>query len=273
MTRLPLALSMGDPAGVGPELVAAAWAAREAAELPPFFVFGNAAVLTEAARTRGLDIATHAIHTPGEVAEVFNHALPVAEQPCPPFAPSNPTADGARAALASLEAATKHIIGGFASALVTAPVGKAALAQVGFAFPGQTEFLAARCDLAADDAVMMLAGPNLRTVPLTIHCALSEVPRRLTHNLIVDRATVTANALTRDFGIATPRLAITGLNPHAGEGGAFGDEETRIIAPAIATLRERGDRRDRPVCRRCAVHAAMRAEATMWRCACITTRP
>ncbi len=240
MTRLPLALSMGDPAGVGPELVAAAWAARQAESLLPFMVFGNAAVLTAAARTRGLDISTHAIHSPGQVAEVFGDALPVAEQPCPRFAPGEPAPGGALAALASLQVATKHTIGGFASALVTAPVGKAALAEVGFAFPGQTEFLAARCGLAADDVVMMLAGPNLRTVPLTIHCALSEVPRRLTQDLIVDRATVTANALERDFGIATPCLAITGLNPHAGEGGAFGDEETRIIAPAIATLRRQG---------------------------------
>ncbi|MGB3377151.1 MAG: 4-hydroxythreonine-4-phosphate dehydrogenase PdxA, partial [Allopontixanthobacter sediminis] len=117
---------------------------------------------------------------------------------------------------------------------------KSLLAEVGFDFPGQTEFLAAACDVEAEDAVMMLAGPQLRTVPLTVHCALADVPGRLTAELICRRARITAAALQRDFGIDRPRLAVAGLNPHAGEDGKFGDEEARIIAPAIASLRAEG---------------------------------
>jgi 4-hydroxythreonine-4-phosphate dehydrogenase len=131
-------------------------------------------------------------------------------------------------------------VSGAASGIVTGPVAKSRLAEVGFEHPGQTEFVAQACGIAAEDAVMMLAGPQLRTVPLTVHIALSAVPTAITAALIERRARIVANALVRDFGIAAPRLAVAALNPHAGENGKFGDEETTIIAPAIAALRAAG---------------------------------
>ncbi|HZV09278.1 MAG TPA: 4-hydroxythreonine-4-phosphate dehydrogenase PdxA, partial [Novosphingobium sp.] len=140
----------------------------------------------------------------------------------------------------SLQAGAQLAIAGKDAALVTGPIAKSHLARVGFAFPGQTECVADACGVAAQDAVMMLAGPSLRTVPITVHVALSAVPGLLSAALIERRAAIVAEALTRDFGIARPRLAICGLNPHAGEDGRMGDEESRLIAPAIAALQARG---------------------------------
>jgi 4-hydroxythreonine-4-phosphate dehydrogenase len=125
---------------------------------------------------------------------------------------------------------------GKASGLVTAPVAKSQLSKVGFDLPGQTEFLAVACGLSAEEAVMMLAGPSLRAVPLTVHCALADVPRRISTELIVRKGRIVAGALRRDFAIARPRLAVCGLNPHAGEQGRMGREDADIIAPAIAAL-------------------------------------
>jgi 4-hydroxythreonine-4-phosphate dehydrogenase len=131
-------------------------------------------------------------------------------------------------------------VSGAAGGVVTGPIAKARLAEVGFAHPGQTEFDAAACGVAAADAVMLLAGPNLRTVPITVHQALASVPRSLTADLIYRKGAITAAAMARDFGIAAPRLAFAALNPHAGEDGRMGDEEERIIKPAIARLRAAG---------------------------------
>ena len=124
--------------------------------------------------------------------------------------------------------------------MVTGPIAKARLAELGFAHPGQTEFVAEACGADPADAVMMLAGPSLRTVPITVHVALAEVSRLLTSELIERRAAIVARALRKDFGIANPRLAIAALNPHAGEEGRMGDEDQRIVAPAVAALRARG---------------------------------
>ena len=156
------------------------------------------------------------------------------------YRPGEPDRDGAAFALGSLRDAARLAVAGEAGGLVTGPIAKALLAAVGFAHPGQTEFVAEACGVAAQDAVMMLAGPALKTVPLTVHVALAAVPALLTAGLIVRRATIVAGALQRDFGIARPRLAIAALNPHAGEDGRFGDEEARIIAPAVATLVAQG---------------------------------
>ena len=232
----PIAVSLGDPAGIGPELIAAAWARRVENDLPPFFVVGGAGVLREA--VPGLPVER--IAAPGEAGAAFDRALPVLTDHDGPYRPGSPDVAGARLALASLEGAVALAVDGTASAVVTAPIAKGRLAEVGFAHPGQTEFVAAAAGADPDDGVMMLAGPQLRTVPVTVHCALAEVPRRLSVDLIVARGRVVARALHRDFGIDRPRLAITGLNPHAGEEGRFGDEEARIIAPAIAALRSEG---------------------------------
>ncbi len=233
----PLAISLGDPAGVGPELIAAAWAGRVALGLPPFVVCGGAHVLTAAARSRDIDLPCVAIDDPRQAADLFATALPVlAEGGDGRYLPGQPNKEGAALALHSLELATSLALSGAASGLVTAPVAKSALAEVGFAFPGQTEYLAHACGIDEEDAVMMLAGPSLKAVPLTIHVAIAEVAALVTQDLILRRARVIDAAMRRDFGLAAPRIAVAGLNPHAGEKGRMGVEERDIIAPAIASL-------------------------------------
>ncbi len=231
-----LAVSLGDPAGIGPELIAAAWAGREAQALPPFFAVGGLGLLADAARLCGLAVPIAAIAHPDEAAAAFARGLPVLGALDGDYVPGTPSEPGARLALASLEAACALAVSGAAGGIVTGPIAKSLLAAVGFDYPGQTEFVAARAGVAAPDAVMLLAGPQLRTVPLTVHIALGDVPGALTTALIVSRARIVAHALARDFGIANPRLAIAALNPHAGEDGRFGSEEARIIAPAVAAL-------------------------------------
>ncbi len=236
----PLAISLGDPSGVGPELLAEAWARRLQERLPPFFVMGGVGLLARAAEVRGIDLPIQRIASPGEALGVFASAMPVLGDLDGQYLPGQPNRAGAELALASLTEATQLAVSGKASGIVTGPIAKSLLAEVGFNFPGQTEFVAAACGVVATDAVMMLAGPNLRTVPLTVHIALSEVSSVLTTELIERRCRIVAGALQGDFGIISPRLAVAALNPHAGEDGRFGDEEARIIAPAIAALRAAG---------------------------------
>jgi len=236
----PLAVSLGDPAGVGPELIAEAWARREAEHLLPFCVIGGAEVLAAAAERRGLRVPVMPVMTLDEALDCFDRALPVLAGADGEYRPGAPDADGAALALASLDEAARLTVAGEALALVTAPIAKARLAEVGFTHPGQTEFVAEACGMQPEDAVMMLAGPSLRTVPLTVHIALAEVPARLTADLIIHKARIVAAALARDFGIEAPRLAIAALNPHAGEDGRMGDDEARVIAPAIAALLAEG---------------------------------
>jgi len=236
----PLAVSLGDPAGVGPELICEAWARRASERLPPFLVCGGVDLLSRAAASRGLDMPIRKVSGGAEAAATFPNALPVYGDIDGPYRPDEPDQHGARLALASLEQAARLAVGGEASGIVTGPIAKSLLAQVGFDFPGQTEFVAAACGVAAQSAVMMLAGPSLRTVPLTVHVPLAEVSGLLSTELIVLRAGIVAMALQRDFGIARPRLAICALNPHAGENGRMGSEEQEIIRPAVDTLRLRG---------------------------------
>ncbi len=240
MEGAPLAIALGDPAGVGPELIAAAWAVRHSQELPPFVVAGGAEILIAAAKTRGLTLPVREVMHPLEALEWFDHALPVLAGADGDYHPGQPDRAGAELALASLEEATRLAVAGEVAGVVTAPIAKARLAEVGFAHPGQTEFVAEACGFHPGDAVMMLAGPQLRAVPLTVHIALADVPRHLTSAMIERKARIVAGALLRDFGIENPRLAVAGLNPHAGEEGRMGDEESRIIAPAIAILQAEG---------------------------------
>jgi len=237
----PLAISLGDPAGIGPEIILGAWARLKAAgDAPPLFVVGGPQILVAAAEKAGLDCPLVPIAEPAEAMFAYNAGLPVMAGLDASYTPGAPSTDGAKLALASLSWATRFALGGVATGLVTAPVAKSALSSIGFDYPGQTEFLADACCLPYRDAVMMLAGPSVRAVPLTVHIALSEVPALLSADLITHKARVVAAALQRDFGIAAPRLAIAALNPHAGENGQFGEEEVRIIAPAIDTLKVEG---------------------------------
>ncbi|MEJ2410086.1 MAG: 4-hydroxythreonine-4-phosphate dehydrogenase PdxA [Novosphingobium sp.] len=236
----PLAVSLGDPAGAAPELIAEAWMRREEAGLSPFFVTGGAGILQAAAATRGIDLPVASIAAAGETAAAFGMGLPVlGPQDCAPSF-GKPTHEGGRLALHSLTQAAQLALSGEASAIVTGPVAKSKLAEVGFTQPGQTEFCADACSVPPEDAVMMLAGPLLRTVPLTVHVALSAVPGLITRALIERKARIVARALTRDFGLLAPRIAVTGLNPHAGEDGRMGREEIETIIPAIAALQAEG---------------------------------
>ena len=232
----PLAVSIGDPAGIGPEIIAGAWEQRVAAGLPPFLAIGDARSIRAV-----WDGPIAVLSDPAAAAAAFNGALPLIQVDDPgEIVPGEPNLAGARCALDSLELAAGITRQGMASALVTGPVSKAQLFAIGFTYPGQTEFVAERCGIAPANAVMMLAGPSLRTVPLTVHVPLAEVPRLVTADLIITRARITARALIRDYGIENPRLAIAGLNPHAGEQGTLGREEVEIIRPAIEALRAEG---------------------------------
>ncbi len=240
MSEGALVVSLGDPAGVGPELIAAAWAARDAELLPPFVVAGGAEVLAAAAEMRGLSVPIREVFHPAEALECFDFMLPVLAGADGDYTPGTPGRAGAELALASLSEAAELTRNGDCWGLVTAPIAKSLLAEVGFAHPGQTEFVAAACGVAAEDAVMMLAGPNLRTVPLTVHVALAAVPGLITADLIIRKARIMARALAQDFGIENPHIAIAALNPHAGEDGRMGHEDAAVIAPAIAALQAEG---------------------------------
>jgi 4-hydroxythreonine-4-phosphate dehydrogenase len=235
-------VALGDPSGIGPEIIVAAYAALrgEPSLMPPFCAVGGIGVLRAAAAMRGVDCPLVPIAEPAEATLAWRAGLPVLAGLDVEYTPGTPTPEGARMALSSLEWATRLALRGDVAGIVTAPVAKAELTAIGFAHPGQTEFLSHACGRAPHDAVMMLAGPSLRTVPVTVHCALAEVPSRLTAELIIHKAVITHVGLKRDFGIARPRIAVAALNPHAGENGQFGDEEARIIAPAIKALRAEG---------------------------------
>ncbi len=232
----PLAVALGDPAGIGPEVVAKAWAQRKRQRLAPFFAVGNPQSVAAV-----WDGPIAPIVEPGQAADAFARGLPVlpVEQPAG-VAPGNPDRNGAQTALRSLELAAGLAQTGAAGGLVTGPVSKAQLYGIGFTHPGQTEFVAERFGIAGENAVMMLAGPSLRVVPMTTHMPLDTVSDSLSIDLIVAKGRATARGLCRNFGIEAPRLAFAGFNPHAGEQGALGREEIEIIAPAIEILRGEG---------------------------------
>lgn len=232
----PLAVSLGDPAGIGPEVIAKAWAIRAAHRLPPFFAIGDRRSV-EAVWDGPIGLISH----PSEATGLFETALPLLQVDDPgDIEPGKPNLAGARCALDSVEMAVGLARSGAASGLVTGPVAKSQLYAIGFRHPGQTEFVAERCGVAAENVAMMMVGPDLRTVPVTIHRPLARVAEALSTELIVSRARTVVRGLVRDFGVLRPRLAVAGLNPHAGEQGAMGREELDIIAPAIAILREEG---------------------------------
>lgn len=232
----PLAVALGDPAGIGPEIVAKAWDAREQYGLLPFFAVGD---------QRSIETVwpgpVRQIASPDEAAACFGTALPLIQiEDTGLIIPGQPDLAGARCALDSLELAAGLARSPMVGGLVTAPVAKHQLYAIGFSHPGQTEFVAERCGVSKTNAIMMLAGPTLRTVPITTHIPLRSVVDHLTIELIVAKARATDRGLTRNFGIEHPRLAIAGFNPHAGEQGAIGREEIELILPAIEILRAEG---------------------------------
>jgi 4-hydroxythreonine-4-phosphate dehydrogenase len=243
IAHLPLALTLGEPAGIGPDLTLAVWRRRVELDLPPFYLIGDADFLARRARLLGLDVPT-AVVTPVEAASVFERALPVVPLGLPATAlPGRPDAASAPAAIASIRRAVADVMAGQAAAIVTNPVAKNVLYRSGFAEPGHTEFLAR---LAAETTgkplkpVMMLWSAELAVVPVTIHLPLRDVVSSLTTDLIVETGRIVAHDLASRFGIARPRVAVAGLNPHAGEEGAMGEEDRTIVAPAVARLKVEG---------------------------------
>jgi 4-hydroxythreonine-4-phosphate dehydrogenase len=240
---LPLALTLGEPAGIGPDLTLAVWRRRVELDLPPFYFIGETDFLRSRARVLGLDVPL-VIVAPEEAPAAFQRALPVAPLGMAvTAAPGKPDASSAPAAIASIRRAVADVLAGRAAAVVTNPVAKNVLYRSGFAEPGHTEFLA---KLAAEATgkpvhpVMMLWSAELAVVPVTIHLPLRDVVSRLTTDLIVETGRIIARDLSARFGIARPRIAVAGLNPHAGEEGALGEEDATIVAPAVAQLRAEG---------------------------------
>ena len=237
----PLAMTMGDPAGIGPELTLKAWLRRREVAAP-FFVIADPAALRDLNRRLRLDVPIASV-APQQAAAAFEAALPVVALTTPIDAqPGRPDAAAAAATIESIERAVTATRLGEASAVVTNPIAKHVLYDAGFRFPGHTEFLGelARPWGEPVQPVMMLWSRELAVVPVTIHIPLADVARSLTFDLIVSTARIVARDVARRFKIARPRLAISGLNPHAGEAGAMGGEEIAIIAPAIARLRADG---------------------------------
>jgi 4-hydroxythreonine-4-phosphate dehydrogenase len=222
MAGARIAISMGDPCGIGPEVVARALAARPDADA---IIYGDAGVLARAAGAAGV---------PAPPAGRIRAVTTLTADDVPPGRPNDA---GGRAQLAYLAAATDAALAGEVAALVTAPISKQWIARAGFEFPGHTEYLASRA--GAREFAMMLAGPRLRVTVATTHVALRDVPRLLTVDGIASTIWLTAEALARRFGVGAPRVAVAGLNPHAGEAGRFGDEEERLVGPAIAAARAR----------------------------------
>jgi 4-hydroxythreonine-4-phosphate dehydrogenase len=227
----PVAVSCGDPAGIGPEIAVAAW--RALGTRLPFVWIGDPRHLPDGTPVAVLGDAAGAAAASAEALPV----LPVAF--AAPAVPGRPDLANAAGTVAAIARAVALVREGAASAVCTAPISKKVLVDgAGFAHPGHTEFLAALAGV--DRVVMMLACAELRVVPATIHIPLSEVPRALTREVLEETLRITAAALVRDFGIARPRIAVAGLNPHAGEGGLMGDEEARTIVPVLDALGPRG---------------------------------
>lgn len=233
--ELPIAVTMGDAKGIGGELTLQAWHERKRANLPCFCAIDDPDRLGALAREVRVSVPIKVIDDPSDAPSMFETALPIS--------PLDTAGGAPEMTIASIDRAVEHVFGGRAKAVVTNPIHKKTLYDIGFTFQGHTDYLehlAGSLAKAPCKSVMMLASRQLRTVPLTVHVPLQSVPALLSQELIVDTAEIILRALSQDFGIETPRLAVTGLNPHAGENGGLGREDLDIIAPAIETLKKRG---------------------------------
>lgn len=255
---------MGDPAGVGPELAVRAWRERDQAGVPPFVLYGGLDVISQAAWRLGTDLPIARIDDPSEAVDVFPRRLPVVpvDVAATPV-PGKPDPANAPAVIAAIRSAVRAVAERSASAVVTLPIAKSVLYAAGFTHPGHTEFLAA---LAGEHTggrvwqpVMMLASDELRVVPATVHIPLSAVPAALSAERLRTIIRLTHDALVRDFAIAEPRIAVAGLNPHAGEDGSLGTEDRDVIAPVVAELAAAGLNVSGPHSADTMFHAAARA--------------
>ena len=260
--RGPLALTLGEPAGIGPDITFAAWRRRAELELAPFYLIADPAFIARRARRMapGLKIS---VVEPATAAAAFADSLPVVDIGIEISAePGRPDSSSAPAALAAIRRAVADVAGGAARAIVTNPIAKNVLYRSGFAEPGHTEFLAklaAETSGVASRSVMMLWSPELAVVPVTIHLPLREVVPALTADLVVETGRIVARDLRSRFGIARPRLAVAGINPHAGEQGALGDEDQVIVRPAVERLNAEGIEARGPLPADSLFHQAARA--------------
>lgn len=233
-----LALTGGDPAGIGPDIAILAWLRRRETRVPSFYLLSDPSFIASRAKRLGIQ-APIAEVTAGTALDAFEHSLPVVPLNATfRDAPGQPDSGQATAVIESIDRAVADVQACLAAAVVTGPIAKKTLYDAGFSFPGHTEYLAHLAD--APRPVMMIAGPSLRTIPVTIHEPLAAVPVLLKVDLIVETVRVADRDLRRRFGIRKPRLAVAGLNPHAGEGGTIGRQEQTIIGPAIEILRSEG---------------------------------
>jgi 4-hydroxythreonine-4-phosphate dehydrogenase len=257
----PLALTLGEPAGIGPDIAIAAWLRRAELGLPPFYLLGDGDFIGMRAKALGVEVKLAEVRAE-QTLDIFADALPiVATGETTTARPGCPDSTSAPAAIASIRRAVDDVIAGRAAAVVTNPIAKSVLYRAGFEHPGHTEFLA---ELAATGSkrpqpVMMLWSPALAVVPVTVHQSLRDAIAGLTSELIVTTARIVVADLKARLGLVRPRLAISGLNPHAGEDGTLGIEEQTIIAPAIATLRDEGIDVRGPLPADTMFHAAARA--------------
>jgi len=239
---MALALTLGEPAGIGPDITIAAWLRRDELKLPPFYLLADERCIAERAKTLGVNIRL-AVVSSDEAEATFANALPiVATGQMTTAKPGKPDSSSAAAAIGSIRQAVADVAAGRADAIVTNPIAKSVLYRAGFHHPGHTEFLA---ELAASNGrtpqpVMMLWSPALAVVPVTIHLSLREALAELSTELIVSTVRIVETALKSHFGLNRPRIAVSGLNPHAGEDGSLGTEEQTIVTPAIEVLRGEG---------------------------------
>ena len=260
--KAALAVSSGDPSGIGPDIALAAWILRKQMHLPAFFLIADPELMASRAAQLDVNVPLQ-ITTPEDAAAIFDRTLPIVPlENRQSDRPGIPLAENAAGTIEAIEQAVALTLSGRSRAVVTCPIAKKPLYEAGFKFPGHTEFLA---HLAGEHLgyevtpVMMLAGPQLRAVPVTIHIALNKVPAVLDVVTILTVCRITALALKSQFGIANPRLAIAGLNPHAGEGGSMGMEDEVIVRPAVETLRAEGIDARGPLPADTMFHAAARA--------------
>lgn len=234
----PIAVTMGEPAGIGPDLILRLYAARDEHNLPPFLVYGNGDFLASRAERLGLAFDLGEA-SPVDAASMFPHRLPVCHvEGLVPDKPGDPSPLSGKVVIESIALAVQHTLAGHARSVVTAPIQKAVLYTAGFKYPGHTEYLAALCANGGNipAPVMMLTHGPLRVVPATIHVPISAVPQLITFELITTTGRIVAHDLKTRYGIPSPRLALAGLNPHAGEGGTIGIEDFNIVGPAVRQL-------------------------------------
>ena len=261
-SRAALVLTMGEPASVAPEITALAWKALHLDTAQCFCLIGDAALFNARAQLVGFDVSFIRVRSISEAAGVFARSVPVLHRPLSVQSLVGKLDSGNSGAVISvIEEAVRLCLSGEASGMVTNPIQKETLYDVGFKHQGHTDYLASLAQAVGHhvDEVMMLVGEGLRAVPVTVHIPLADVPKALTTDAIVTQGKVVAAALQRWFGIAEPRLAVTGLNPHAGENGAMGKEDQLVVAPAVAALKAAGIAVFGPISADTAFHPEARA--------------